>query len=158
MRAFFVSMDIIKENIVRISNEIAEKLNFFVIDISFRGDNRKKIIEVFVDAEKNIDADNLAEISREINSIIEDQDIIQQAYRLDVSTPGVDRPLKFLKQFPKHINRNFEVTYKAEDETRTITGKLLSVEREELTFLSDKKEVLIEFKNITTAKVIISFS
>jgi ribosome maturation factor RimP len=151
-------MDIIKENIVRISNEIAEKLNFFVIDITFRGDNRKKIIEVFVDAEKNIDADNLAEISREINSIIEDQDIIQQAYRLDVSTPGVDRPLKFLKQFPKHINRNFEVIYKAEDETRTITGKLLSVEREELTFLSDKKEVLIEFKNITTAKVIISFS
>lgn len=151
-------MDIIKENIVRISNEIAEKLNFFVIDINFRGDNRKKIIEVFVDAEKNIDADNLAEISREINSVIEEQDLIQQAYRLDVSTPGVDRPLKFLKQFPKHINRNFEVTYKAEDETRTITGKLLSVEREELTFLSDKKEVLIEFKNITTAKVIISFS
>lgn len=151
-------MDIIKENIVRISNEIAEKLNFFVIDINFRGDNRKKIIEVFVDAEKNIDADNLAEISREINSIIEEQDFIQQAYRLDVSTPGVDRPLKFLKQFPKHINRNFEVTYKTGDETRTITGKLLSVEREELTFLSDKKEVLIEFKNITTAKVIISFS
>jgi ribosome maturation factor RimP len=151
-------MDIIKENIVRISNEIAEKLNFFVVDINFRGDNRKKIIEVFVDAEKNIDADNLAEISREINSIIEEQDIIQQAYRLDVSTPGVDRPLKFLKQFPKHINRNFEVTYKTGDETRTITGKLLSVEREELTFLSDKKELLIEFNNITTAKVIISFS
>ena len=151
-------MDIIKENIVRISNEIAEKLNFFVIDINFRGDNRKKIIEVFVDAEKNIDADNLAEISREINSIIGEQDIIQQTYRLDVSTPGVDRPLKFLKQFPKHINRNFEVTYTTENETRTITGKLLSVEREELTFLSDKKEVLIEFKNITTAKVIISFS
>lgn len=151
-------MDIIKENIVRISNEIAEKLNFFVIDINFRGDNRKKIIEVFVDAEKNIDADNLAEISREINSVLEEQDIIQQAYRLDVSTPGVDRPLKFLKQFPKHINRNFEVTYKAGDEARTITGKLLSVEREELIFLSDKKEVLIEFKNITTAKVIISFS
>jgi len=151
-------MDIIKENIVRISNEIAEKLNFFVIDITFRGDNRKKIIEVFVDAEKNVDADNLAEISREINSIIEERDIIQQAYRLDVSTPGVDRPLKFLKQFPKHINRNFEITYKTGDETRTITGKLLSVEREELVFLSEKKEVLIEFKNITTAKVIISFS
>lgn len=151
-------MDINKENIVRICNEIAEKLNFFVIDINFRGDNRKKIIEVFVDAEKNVGADNLAEISREINSVIEEQDIIKQAYRLDVSTPGVDRPLKFLKQFPKHINRNFEITYKTGEEVKTITGKLLSVEREELTFLSDKKEILIEFKNITTAKVIISFS
>jgi ribosome maturation factor RimP len=151
-------MDINKENIVRICNEIAEKLNFFVIDINFRGDNRKKIIEVFVDAEKNVGADNLAEISREINSVIEEQDIIKQTYRLDVSTPGVDRPLKFLKQFPKHINRNFEITYKTGEEVKTITGKLLSVEREELTFLSDKKEILIEFKNITTAKVIISFS
>ena len=151
-------MDIIKENIVRICNEIAEKLNFFVIDINFRGDNRKKIIELFVDAEINVDADYLADISREINSVIEEQDIIQQAYRLDVSTPGVDRPLKFLKQFLKHINRNFEVTYKSGDESKTITAKLLSVEREELTFLSEKKEILIEFKNITIAKVIISFS
>jgi ribosome maturation factor RimP len=63
-----------------------------------------------------------------------------------------------MRNFPKHINRNFEVTYKIENESRTITGKLSSVEREELTFLSDKKEVLIEFKSITTAKVIISFS
>ena len=151
-------MDINKEKIVQISNEIAEKLNFFVVDISFRGDNKKRIIEVFVDSEKNVDAENLAQISREINSVIEEQNIIDQAYRLDVSSPGVDRPLKFLKQFPKHINRNFEVTYKSGEETKTITGKLLSVEREELVFLSDKKELLIEFKNITTAKVIISFS
>ena len=151
-------MDINKEKIVQISNEIAEKLNFFVVDISFRGDNRKRIIEIFVDAEKNVDAENLAQINREINSVIEEQNIIEHAYRLDVSSPGVDRPLKYLKQFPKHINRNFEVTYKSGEETKTITGKLLSVEREELVFLSDKKELLIEFKNITTAKVIISFS
>lgn len=151
-------MDINKEKIVQISNEIAEKLNFFVVDISFRGDNRKQIIEVFVDSEKNVDSENLAQINREINSVIEEHNIIDHAYRLDVSSPGVDRPLKFLKQFPKHINRNFEVTYKSGEETKTITGKLLTVEGEELTFLSEKKNTLIEFKNITTAKVIISFS
>jgi len=151
-------MDTNKENIVRISNEIAEKLGYFVIEISYRGDNRKRIIEIYIDAEKNISADDLAGISREINAVLEEQNLIKDSYRLEVSTPGVDRPLKYSKQFPKHINRNFEVTYKTGDETKTITGKLLSVEREELTFLSDKKEILIEFKNITTAKVIISFS
>ncbi len=151
-------MDINKEKIVQISNEIAEKLNFFVVDISFRGDNRKRIIELFVDSGKNVDSENLAQINREINSVLEEQNIIDHAYRFDVSSPGVDRPLKFLKQFPKHINRKFEVTYKSGEETKTITGKLLTVEGEELTFLSDKKNILIEFKNITTAKVIISFS
>jgi ribosome maturation factor RimP len=151
-------MDINKEKIVQISNEIAEKLNFFVVDISFRGDNRKRIIELFVDSEKNVDSENLAQINREINSVLEEQNIIDHAYRFDVSSPGVDRPLKFLKQFPKHINRKFEVIYKSGEETKTITGKLLTVEGEELTFLSDKKNILIEFKNITTAKVIISFT
>ena len=151
-------MDLIEENIITISNEIAEKLGYFVIEILFRGDSRKRIIEIYVDAEKNIDADNLAEISREINSIIEEQDIIQQSYRLDVSTPGVDRPLKFLKQFPKHINRNFEVGYKVREETSIITGKLLAVVGEELTFFSGGKNILINFKDITTAKVLISFS
>ena len=150
-------MDTIKENIIRISNEIAEKLGCFVIEILFRGDGKKRIIEIYVDAEKKITADNLAEISREINSVIEEQNLIKESYRLDVSTPGVDRPLKFLKQYPKHINRNFEVTYKLEDEIKKLNGKLLSVDREELFFLSGGKNILIEFKNIITAKVIISF-
>lgn len=151
-------MDLVKENIILISNEIAEKLGFFVVEISFRGDQRKRIIEVFIDGEKNVSADNLAEISREINSVIEIQNLIKESYRLDVSTPGVDRPLKYSKQFPKHINRNFEITYNTGNEIKTITGKLLSIESDELTFLSGKNQIIIEFKNITKAKVLISFS
>lgn len=151
-------MDLIKENIIRISNEIAEKLGYFVIEVLFRGDNRKRIIEIYVDAEKNVTADDLAEISREINSVLEEGNFIKDSYRLEVSTPGVDRPLKFLKQYPKHINRKFEITYRTGDELRTLTGKLLSIEREELTFLSEGKNILIEFKNIASAKVLISFS
>ena len=66
-------MDINKEKIIEISNEIVEKLEFFIVDFSFRGDQRKPIIEVFVDSSKIVTADNLAEISREINSAIEEQ-------------------------------------------------------------------------------------
>lgn len=151
-------MDIIKENIIRISNEIAEKLGYFVIDILYRGDNRKRIIEIYVDAEKNINADDLADISREINAVMEEQQLLKDSYRLEVSSPGVDRPLKFLKQFPKHINRNFEVVYKTGEEDKKFTGKLISIERDELTFNSSGKDILIKYNQITTAKVIISFS
>ncbi len=151
-------MDIIKENISKISEEIAQKFGFFIVEIIFRGDQRKRIIEVFVDGEKNISADDLAQISREINSVIEGQNLIKESYRLDVSTPGVERPLKYLKQFPKHINRNFEITYKSGDVEKTITGKLLGIKGEELTFLSEKNNLIVEFKNITKAKVLISFS
>jgi ribosome maturation factor RimP len=151
-------MDIIKENIIRISSEIAEKLGYFVIEILYRGDNRKRIIEIYVDAEKNINADDLAEISREINSVMEEQNLLKDSYRLEVSSPGVDRPLKFLQQYPKHINRNFEIVYKTGETQNKFTGKLISIERDELTFLSGGKDILIKFNDITTAKVLISFS
>ncbi|MFZ1280239.1 MAG: hypothetical protein WAR59_05335 [Ignavibacteriaceae bacterium] len=151
-------MDIIKENIIRISSEIAEKLGYFVIEILYRGDNRKRIIEIYVDAEKNINADDLAEISREINSVMEEQNLLKDSYRLEVSSPGVDRPLKFLKQYPKHINRNFEIVYKSGETENKFTGKLISIERDELNFNSSGKDILIKFNQITTAKVLISFS
>ena len=151
-------MDLFKENIAKISEEIAQKLGFFLIEVVFRGDQRKRIIEVFVDGEKNVSADDLADISREISKIIEEQDLIKEPYRLDVSTPGVDRPLKYLKQFPKHINRNFDLTFKTVDGERNIKAKLLGIEGEELIFNYDKKDLIIEFKNITKAKVLISFS
>lgn len=151
-------MDLLKENIVKISDEIVRNSNFFIVDILFRGDQRKRIIEIFVDGEKNVSAEDLAEISREINRVIEEKDLIKESYRLDVSTPGVDRPLKFLKQFPKHLSRNFEITYYVDKEEKKITGKLVEINGEELTFLSEKNNLLIEYKNITKAKVLISFS
>ncbi|MDY0082188.1 MAG: hypothetical protein RBR74_03290 [Ignavibacteriaceae bacterium] len=151
-------MDKIKENIIKISNDLAEKLGYFLIDVVFRGDNRKRIIEVFVDAEKNVSADDLAEMSRKLNEIIESENLLKESYRLEVSSPGVDRPLKFLKQYPKHINRNFEVIYNSAESETKFTGKLISVERDELTFQLKEKSILIKFNQIIKAKVLISFS
>ncbi len=151
-------MDKIKENIIKISNDLAEKLGYFLIDVVFRGDNRKRIIEVFVDAEKNVSADDLAEMSRKLNEIIDSENLLKESYRLEVSSPGVDRPLKFLKQYPKHINRNFEVVYKSAESETKFTGKLISVERDELTFQTKEKSILVKFNQIIKAKVLISFS
>lgn len=151
-------MDLLKENISKICEEITESQGFFLIDLNFRGDQRKRIIEVYVDGEKNITAEDLSELSKKINDSIENSNLISESYRLDVSSPGVDRPLKFLKQFPKHVNRNFEITYKADDSTLTIKAKLLSVESDVLTFVSGKDTFLINFNDIIKAKVLISFS
>ncbi len=151
-------MDLLKENISKICEELIESQGFFLVDLIVRGDQRKRIIEIYVDGEKNISAENLSELSQKINDAIETADLIKEPYRLDVSSPGVDRPLKFPKQFPKHINRNFEITYKKDEAVFTIKAKLLSVGRDELTFLSGKDTFLIKFNDIIKAKVLISFS
>ncbi len=151
-------MNLLEEEIKNIAAEIVEKNNFFLIDLSIHGNRGSRSIEIFIDGEKNVSADDCAIISQEINAQLENIPNIGLNYNLEVSSPGVDRPLKFLRQYPKHINRKFELVYKFGDETKKVAAKLLKIEGEKLTFSSNNNEIKINFNNIIKAKVLISFS
>jgi ribosome maturation factor RimP len=150
-------MDTIKEKILQIVENSISETGFFLIDTNIRGDNRKRIIEVFVDSSENVSADNLAELSSKINDVLSETEGIGN-YRLDVSTPGVDRPLKFLEQYPKNVNRNFELEYQIGEEIKKTKAKLESVNGSELTFNDGKNIFIINYNQIKKAKVLISFS
>lgn len=151
-------MNELAENISKIVQNVTSDFGLFLIDVNLRGNDRNRIVEVFVDGEKNVSAEDLAEVSKAINGIIEKENLIKGSYRLDVSTPGIDRPLKFLKQYPKHINRKFEVLYVENGENKNIKAKLESVEGDNLQFSAAKVLLKINFKDIISAKVQISFS
>jgi len=151
-------MNSVDQNIYSIANETVEENNFFIVDFVLRGNPNNRIIELYIDSEKNVTAEDLAGISRIINRKFEEQNIIDSQYRLDVSSPGTDKPLKFLKQFPKHVNRKFDVSYSADGGTKKFSGKLIRVEGDSLVFLFNQNEISINFNNIKKAKVIVSFS
>jgi ribosome maturation factor RimP len=144
------------ENIREISRQVAEENNLFLIDLIVRGSESSRVIEVFIDGENNITADECALVSREISKQIDEKELLK-SYRLDVSSPGVDRPLIFLKQYPKHLNRLFEVEFNSSGESSIFKGKLISIEDEVLTFQSNK-EIKIKFQDIVKAKVLVSFN
>lgn len=169
MRAIFVCMNLFEENIKEIAEIAVEKCGFFLIDILFRGKKGNRIIEIYIDGETNVSAEDCAKVSSEIDIQLENLPDIGSNYRLDVSSPGVDRPLKFLKQYPKHINRKFDIEYMSGEETKKISGKLIRIDGNDLVFhvnsnLSKKLsadpagETIINFNNIINAKVIVSFS
>jgi len=144
------------ENIKEIAQQVAEQNNLFLIDLIVRGSESSRVIEVFIDGEKNISADECALVSREIGKQIDENELLK-SYRLDVSSPGVDRPLIYLKQYPKHLNRLFEIEFKASESSSTFKGRLVSVENDILTFQSNK-EIKIKFSDILKAKVLVSFN
>ena len=151
-------MNSVDQNIYNLANETVEENNFFIVDFVFRGNPNNRIIELYIDSEKNVSAEDLAAISRLIIGKFEGQNIIESQYRLDVSSPGTDKPLKFLKQFPKNVNRKFEVSYSTDEGTKKFTGKLIRVEGDNVVFLFNQNEIIISFNNIKKAKVIVSFS
>lgn len=146
-----------KNQIFEKFHEVIKLQNLFLIEISLRGDNKNRIVEVFIDGEKGITPVDCANVSRELNTLIEEENLIESNYRLDVSSPGVDRPLKFIEQYPKHINRKFEVVYLQDEETIKFKGVLKEIEGDNLIFLDGKNERRIKFTTIQKANVLISF-
>lgn len=139
------------------ASRVAEKLGFLLVDTAIRGDNRKPVVQIFIDSIKGVTTDDCALMSSEVAAIIDTENIIDKAYRIEVSSPGVDRALKFLEQYHQHVNRKFEIEYAEGEEQFTIQGKLVSVEGDIITLMAGKEELKINYNNIKTAKVLISF-
>lgn len=151
-------MSLLHENIKEIVTKAVEKNGFLLIDLILRGTEHNRVIEVYFDGEKDVSADDCASVSREIDSHLKDLLVKHPDFRLDVSSPGIDRPLKFLKQYHKHINRKFDISYASDEEIKKLSGKLAAIEGDYLTFISNNKEVIINFNNIVKANVIVGFS
>ena len=146
-----------KAQIYKRINEIVRSLSFLPVDIIIRGDNHQRIIELFIDGEKGITTDDCSNVSRAVKEAIETEGLIGTNYRLDVSSPGVDRSLKFIEQYPKHLNRNFDLTFKEGEEKKTIKAKFIRLEGSQLFFEENKSEYKIDIENIISAKVLTSF-
>ena len=146
-------------NSIEISQKLQdaiEKLGYLFIDIDFRGDERSRILEIYIDNEKGIITADCVDVSRVCGNLIEEENLIESKYRLDVSSPGTDRPAKFIQQYKKHIGRNFELEF--EDQvSEKFNGKLMDVNNDILKFEIDKKIEEVNFKNIKSAKIIVRF-
>ena len=151
-------MNLLEQNILKAAEEVAGDNGFFLIDMILRGVENSRVIEIFIDGENYISADECAKIGSELNYRIQNESLINSDYHLEVSSPGVNRPLKYLKQFPKHLNKKFEISYKLNNETKKIIGKLVAVDGDNLVFSVNNNDLIINFCDILKAKVLISFS
>ena len=97
-----------------------------MIDLIVRGEQRKKVVEVFVDNEAGVTADLCAEISRTITQVLNASGVLLGSYRLEVSSPGIDRPLTFPWQYRKHVGRPVDVIVKTDSGARRERGTLVS--------------------------------
>jgi len=148
----------IVEQIENRLHEIAEEKNLLLIDFHWRGTDSFRVLEIFVDNIEGITTEICSQVSREIESFIDEAGLIKGKYRLDVSSPGIGKPLKYIEQFPKHVGRNFKLQLISEDDKiEKIEGKLSAVNVDELVFEVEGKERIINFNNIKQAKVQISF-
>ncbi len=136
--------------------DAVEKLGYFFIDIEFRGDDRNRIIEIYIDNEVGINTDDCVGVTRVCGDLIEEENLIESKYRLDVSSPGTERPLKFIQQYKKHIGRKIEFEFESQA-VEKFEGILKEINNDILKFEIDNKIEEVKFNNIKSAKIIVRF-
>ena len=93
-----------------------------LIELAMRGDKRRPVIEVYVDSEDGVDLATCGTISSHIDALLASVEGFSDQYRLNVSSPGVDRPMKALWQLRKHIGRTLIVTLGDGEKIRAVLG------------------------------------
>ena len=147
----------ITQKIQEIIEPVIDSNAAFLVDVEIRGSQSGKIIEIFIDNDEGITTDLCAKISREISPIIDAASIFQQRYHLIVSSPGIDRPIKYPRQYPKNIGREFSVKYNSETGVDRVQGVLIAVSSDEITIRTKEgPERKVTFGEIIEAQVIAS--
>jgi ribosome maturation factor RimP len=133
----------------------------FIVDIIISSKKGPKKVLVIVDGDQGFSIDDCAELSRQLSKAFDEGGLIEDNYLLEVSTPGLDHPLKLKRQYTKNIGRGLKV--KLQD--KTIEGKLTEVSEDKIMLTQEvgsgkKKEIQnleIPFSSIDKAFVLVSF-
>ena len=100
----------LKEQIEKLVNDNLESEQHFLVDIVISAQKGPKKVLILLDGDEGINIDDCAKLSRKVGLIIEEEQIIEDAYRLEVSSPGLDHPIVLLRQYVKNIGRNVRIT------------------------------------------------
>ncbi|MES2458855.1 MAG: ribosome assembly cofactor RimP [Bacteroidota bacterium] len=143
-----------------VEEKIADRPELFLVDIKMLP-NQKLIIHV--DGDEGINIQDCAAISRHVGFHLEEENVMEKAYNLEVSSPGIGEPLKLQRQYVKNIGRDLSVKVEGGELKE---GKLLEVKDSGITIEAKVKEkgkkaelveTIIDFDKITETKVLISF-
>ncbi len=104
---------------------ILEELGFELWDVGYVKEGADMFLRVFIDKPGGITIDDCVDVSRKLSDILDADDFIEDAYTLEVSSPGLGRKLVKDREFSKSIGREVDIKfYKSVDGVKEVTGKL----------------------------------
>ncbi|MBQ8318245.1 MAG: ribosome maturation factor RimP [Lachnospiraceae bacterium] len=128
----------IEQHCTELVTPIIDENNFELVDVEYVKEGADYYLRVYADKEGGINIDDCVLISRALEAKLDEADKIKDAYILEVSSPGLTRPLKKEKDFKRSIGKLVEIKlYKAYDGTKELTGVLESFDDDKITIMSD---------------------
>lgn len=151
-------MATLEQNLQEMLQGAVEDLGCELWGIECQRAGRFMTVRLFIDKEGGVTVDDCANVSRQVSAILDVEDPIADKYNLEVSSPGLDRPLFTLLQFERYIGQDIAVHLRIPVmERRKWQGKLDRIENDMVTLIVDGQEQVLVFGNIQKANVVAKF-
>lgn len=148
-----------KETVIReMIAPAVEALGYQLWGIEYMSQGKHTLLRIFIDGPEGIQVDDCAKVSHQVSGILDVEDPISGEYNLEVSSPGLDRPLFELEQYQQYIGSQLKLRLRSSFEGRKkFTGILAGVENDEIVLAVDSDEYLLPIELIEKANVVPQF-
>ncbi len=146
-------MDSFEENIIYNIKELLEPIlfekNLELFDLEYQGQGHRGVLRVFIDKEEGVTINDCTVISRELGTLLDVHEVIPGSYTLEVSSPGLTRPLKKPSDYVRFKGKAVKIKTIEDIEDKNIfTGKLLDFKDETVYIETDGTNYLIPYSKI----------
>lgn len=134
---------------------LIEQADMFLVDIELK-QQEMNVVWVYVDSEKGgVNLDVCSKISRELSFQVESEEIFPKSYRLNVSSPGLSRPLSDKRQYGKNVGRTVKVKYKQNGEYEKLEGILKEVADNSVKIEDEDDQIVtVAFDDLVETKIV----
>ena len=144
----------IEEKTEKIVSPVLESLGLELVDVEFRREQHGWVLRLYIDKKGGITLDDCSRASRELGTILEVEAYIDRAYNLEVSSPGLTRPLKKLKDFEKFITHPAKIKlYSAINGKKNFLATIKGVVGDEINLDIDGEEKKFKISDIAKANL-----
>ena len=146
-------MDVIRKRLEEIVARVVAEAGAELVELQLKGRPGSQMIKVFVDTGSGITLDKCESISRSLSDALDTEDIIPGRYTLEVSSPGVGRPLHTMDDFRRNLNKNVEVVYKDTERDVVFLGTVLAASEDSVLLQGEREIRRIALSTIQRGKV-----
>ncbi|MCL4115648.1 UNVERIFIED_CONTAM: hypothetical protein GTU68_056399, partial [Idotea baltica] len=137
---------------------VVEALDYQCWGIEYIPQGKHSLLRVYIDREEGVLIDDCAKISRQLSALLDVEDPISAEYTLEVSSPGIDRPLFVLEHFSLFVGEVVKIKLRTPFEgRRQFQGLLCGIEDQDIVVEVDNYEFLLPIDNIEKANIVPSF-
>ena len=130
-------------------------MGFELVEIEFNSHPKNKVLRLYIDKENGILIEDCSQVSRQVSALIDVEDPISGFFNLEVSSPGLDRPLRKIEDYERFKGEMVKIkTSMPQDGQRNFKGRIKAVEEDSVVILFEGKEVSLPVSAIEKARLI----